>query len=161
MHRVEDRTGTGAVVLSGAMVTRRGLNQTEPALTAAAGPRPPDLTPDDRLSLTLCLAMIFHALVILGIVFAPEEKTAPRYEYMDVVLVRQATDAAEDADVLAQANLAGGGDIDSQAIPAAPLPTLPQAEHTAPVEPAAPQQTEPVTEPELPQPAPAPGPGNH
>ena len=117
---------------------------------------PPKLTPDDRLSLTVCLAIIFHALVILGIVFAPEEKAGPRYEYMDIVLVRQSTDAAEDADVLAQANLIGGGDTDAEAIPAAPSPPQPQAEHTEPVDPAAPQENEPVTEPELPQPAPAP-----
>ena len=138
------------------MAMRQGLNRPEPALTATAGSLPPKLTPDDRLSLTFCLAMIFHALVILGIIFAPEEKRGPRYEYMDIVLVRQSTDAAEDADVLAQANLIGGGYVDAEAVPAAPPPPLPQAEPTEPVEPAAPQEIEPVTEPELPQPAPAP-----
>ena len=121
-----------------------------------SGSRNPVLTPDDRLSLTFCLAMIFHALVILGIVFAPEEKPAPRYDYMDIVLVRQSTEAVEDADVLAQANLSGGGDVDGDSIPATPLPALPQAEKTEPPEPVAPQRAEPVAEPEPPEPAPAP-----
>jgi protein TonB len=117
------------------------------------GLKQPDLLPEDRLSLTFCLAAIFHALVILGIVFAPEEKAGPRYEYMDIVLVRQSSEAPEDADVLAQANLRGGGEIATESIPAAPLPPLPKAEQTEPAEPAAPQEIEPVAEPELPEPA--------
>ena len=66
------------------------------------------LTPDDRLSLTICLALIFHALVILGIVFTPEDKANPRYEFMEIVLVQRSSEPDEDADVLAQSNLRGG-----------------------------------------------------
>ena len=138
----------------------QGSNQLEIALPHPGLPQPgsrnPKLTPDDRLSLTFCLAMIFHALVILGIVFAPEEKGEARYEYMDIVLVRQSTEPVEDADVLAQANLSGGGDVDAEAIPATPLPPLPKAEKTELDEPVAPQEVEPVTAPEPPEPAPAP-----
>ncbi len=130
----------------------QGLKQPDIALPNA-GSRQPKLLPEDRLSLTFCLAAIFHALVILGIVFAPEEKAGPRYEYMDIVLVRQSTEAAEDADVLAQANLIGGGDIDAESIPASPLPPMQIAERTELAEPAPPQEIEPVAEPEPPEPA--------
>ena len=141
--------------MSTAAAMRQGLKQPDIALPDP-GSRQPKLLPEDRLSLTFCLAAIFHALVILGIVFTPEEKAGPRYEYMDIVLVRQSTEAAEDADVLAQANLSGGGEIGAESIPASPLPPLPQAERTELAEPAAPQEIEPPAEPELPQPAPTP-----
>ena len=136
-------------------MTRR--RQLEPALTAKGAAGHPPLTPGDRFSLTFCLAMIFHALIILGIVFVPEEKPGPRYEYLDIVLVRQATDAAEDAEVLAPANLDGGGDVAAESIPAAPLPLLPplpplpRAEPTPAADPDTPRETEP----ELLRPAPA------
>ena len=108
----------------------------------------PDLKPDDRLSLTFCLAVIFHAIVILGIAFAPEDKIRPRYESMEIVLVRQSSKVEDEAKVLAQANLQGGGDISQDMIPAAPLPLpLPddQTEIAAPPET---QPTEPVVEPD-------------
>ena len=137
-------------------MARQGLKQLEMVLGPSRA-RQPNLTPDDRLSLTFCLAMIFHALIVLGIVFAPEEKTTPRYEYMDIVLVRQSSEPAEEADALAQANLSGGGDLDAQATPATPLPPLPKAERTETAEAAAPPTSESVTQPELPDPlAPAP-----
>ena len=142
--------------MSNTTAIQADLNWQEPALATAAATHPPKLTPDDRLSLTFCLAMIFHALVVLGIVFTPEEKANPRYEFMDIVLVRQSSDTVDEANVLAQANLSGGGDTDAQAVPASPLPPLPIAEQVEPVELPAPQRTEPVPEPELPQPAPAP-----
>lgn len=137
-------------------MARQGLKQLDMVLGPSRA-RQPNLTPDDRLSLTFCLAMIFHALIILGIVFAPEKKTTPRYEYMDIVLVRQSSEPAEEADALAQANLSGGGDLDAQATPATPLPPLPRVERTETAEAAAPPTSEPVTQPELRDPlAPAP-----
>ena len=143
--------------MSNTAAMHQGLKQPDIALPNS-GSRQPELLPEDRLSLTFCLAAIFHALVILGIVFAPEEKAGPRYEYMDIVLVRQSSEAPEDADVLAQANLSGGGEIVTKSIPAAPLPPLPNAEQTEPAEPVAPQEVEPVTEPELHEPASMPDP---
>ena len=103
----------------------------------------PELTPDDRLSLTFCLALLFHALIILGIVFAPEDKIKPRYESMEIVLVQQSSEPAKEADVLAQANLRGGGDVSEKFTPASPLPFLPPEDQT---EVAAPVETE-ITEP--------------
>ena len=136
--------------MSNTAALHQGLRQPDIALPNS-GSRQPKLLPEDRLSLTFCLAAIFHALVILGIVFTPEEKAGPRYEYMDIVLVRQSTEAAEDADVLAQANLIGGGDIDAESIPASPLPPMQKAERTELAEPVAPQEIEPVAEPALPE----------
>lgn len=138
--------------MSNTAALHQGLRQPDIALPNS-GSRQPKLLPEDRLSLTFCLAAIFHALVILGIVFTPEEKAGPRYEYMDIVLVRQSTEAAEDADVLAQANLIGGGDIDAESVPASPLPPMQKAERSELAEPVAPQEIEPVAEPELPEPA--------
>ena len=138
--------------MSNTAAMHQGLRQPDIALPNFDSGQP-KLLPEDRLSLTFCLAAIFHALVILGIVFTPEEKAGPRYEYMDIVLVRQSTEAAEDADVLAQANLIGGGDIDAESIPASPLPPVQKAERIELAEPVPPQEIEPVAEPEPPEPA--------
>jgi protein TonB len=83
----------------------------------------PVITPADRLALTLCLAALFHAVILLGITFAKEDKLEPKYDTMEIVLVQQESrEAPEDATALAQANLEGGGDTDEQLIPATPLP---------------------------------------
>ena len=133
---------------------RRRLNQLELALLPDSGATHPVLTPDDRLSLTLCLALIFHALVILGIVFTPEDKVNPRYESMEIVLVQQSSDPDEAADVLAQANLSGGGELSDESIQAAPLPALPDRDQPDVAAPAEPQAHEALAEPELPAGAP-------
>lgn len=115
------------------------------------------LTPADRLSFTFCLAVLVHALIVLGIVFVPLDKTGPRYEFMEIVLVQQSSDAPEEAEALAQANLRGGGDTTNAAAPA-PVSPLPQAEQTQVSEPAAaplPEPPAPATAPE-PEPDPAP-----
>ena len=118
----------------------------------------PELTPDDRLSLTFCLALIFHALIILGIVFAPEDKLNPRYEFMEIVLVQQSSEPAPEADVLAQANLRGGGDVPDEVIRASPVPPLPQEDQTEIAAPPVTQAQEPLAEPDITDPEPAPAP---
>lgn len=82
----------------------------------------PEITPVDRFSLTLCLAIIAHGIVILGITFKPEEMSQPRYETMEIILVQQESKPVKDADILAQANLEGGGNIAEKVSPATPLP---------------------------------------
>ena len=116
----------------------------------------PELTPGDRLSLTFCLALIFHALIILGIVFAPEDKLNPRYESMEIVLVQQSSEPAEEADVLAQANLSGGGDVSEAVVPASPLPLVPHEDQTEVAAPTVTQVQETLTEPDITDPGPAP-----
>ncbi|MEQ8660374.1 MAG: energy transducer TonB [Gammaproteobacteria bacterium] len=77
---------------------------------------------DDRLGLTICLAIVIHALVILGVSFAPEPAPDNRFEALEIVLVPERTERVpEEADLLAQANLVGGGDDDKSDPPAAPI----------------------------------------
>lgn len=120
------------------------------ATSQAGSAQPLKLTPDDRLSLTFCLALIFHTLVVLGIVFVPEDKANPRYETMEVVLVQRSSEPEEDANVLAQANLSGGGDVAQESIQASPVPPLPAREQPDVAAPAETQEPEPVVEPEIP-----------
>ena len=133
---------------------RRKFHQMELGLIPAPGATRAVLTPDDRLSLTICLALIFHALVILGIVFTPEDKANPRYEFMEIVLVQRSSEPDEDADVLAQANLRGGGQVPDESIEAAPLPALPNQDQPEVATPVETQPNESLVEPETPGSAP-------
>lgn len=122
----------------------------------------PQITPADRLGLTLCLAVILHAIVILGVTFAPTDDPKSRYEPMDILLVQQESEEPEEADYLAQANLEGGGESEEPERPSTPLPPplpKPVAEVTAPapVQPA-PPPAEPEPLPEQPDPEPEPPP---
>ncbi|HHZ88524.1 MAG TPA: energy transducer TonB [Chromatiaceae bacterium] len=81
---------------------------------------------EDRLGLTLVIAVALHALVILGISFdlpAPE-LPATSERSLDIILVHQKSDQAPtNADFYAQANLDGGSDFDHAEIPRAPRST--------------------------------------
>jgi protein TonB len=82
----------------------------------------PLITPTDRFGLTFCLAVMAHGILVLGVTFAPENVLQPRFETMEIILVQQQSEAPEDAKILAQANLKGGGDIEEQESPSTPLP---------------------------------------
>jgi protein TonB len=82
----------------------------------------PLITPTDRFGLTFCLAVMAHGILVLGVTFAPEDIPPPRYETMEIILVQQKSEAPEDAKILAQANLQGGGDLSEAETPATPLP---------------------------------------
>lgn len=73
----------------------------------------------DRLSFTLFVAAVLHAILIFGVVF-----TAPRIELpnvMEVTLAQhQSTTADKDADFLAQANQQGSGTLDKAALITSP-----------------------------------------
>ncbi|MEJ2141169.1 MAG: energy transducer TonB [Gammaproteobacteria bacterium] len=70
------------------------------------------VTQSDRFSLTVFLALAFHAVVILGITFDLFDPEASALNTMEVTLVHnKSDDAPEDADYLAQANQKGGGNI--------------------------------------------------
>jgi len=130
------------------------------ALTVTAIKKP-EITPTDRFSLTLCLAIIAHGIVILGVTFKPEDLQQPRYETMEIILVQQESEPVEDAKFLAQANLEGGGDSVDPASPSTPIPapfpdpepevtSSSQPEPQPPIETAPPVQesVEPTVEPE-------------
>lgn len=121
----------------------------------------PLITPADRFGVTLCLAIITHGIVILGVTFAPEDVIQPRYETMEIILVQQESKPPVDASFLAQANLEGGGDSADPLTPAtsllAPFPEQvpditapPELEAQPPPEaaPPVPETVETETEPE-------------
>ncbi len=116
------------------------------------------VTPADRLGLTLCIAIIVHAMIVLGISFAPEPASRSRMESLEVTLVAQrAEQPPEKPDLLAQANQRGGGESESRARPSAPLPApLPASvpEIAAPAPPPAPTVERAPKPPAAPVPAP-------
>ncbi len=82
----------------------------------------PIITPTDRLGMTICLAIICHAIIVLGVTFASEDRPSSRYNTMDIVLVQQRSKLNDEAKLLAQASLEGGGDIEEDVTPSTPLP---------------------------------------
>jgi len=82
----------------------------------------PVVTSGDRLGLTICIAIIIHTMVVMGISFSPEPVPESRYESLEIILVNQRSEKPpEDADMLAQANMIGGGNSDSAERPSAPI----------------------------------------
>ena len=82
----------------------------------------PVITPLDRLGLTLSLAILAHGMLILGVTFIEEDQAPARYDTMEIVLVRQTSPPPEEAEALAQASLAGGGETADPVQPGSPLP---------------------------------------
>lgn len=83
-------------------------------------PRAP-VTPSDRLAATLCIAIILHAMLVLGITFTPEPPTRAT-EGLEITLVTQKSATRPlHAELLAQANAEGGGAALGKARPATPL----------------------------------------
>ncbi len=82
----------------------------------------PIVKPSDRLAMTLCVAIVLHAMVILGVGFVPPERPESNLHRLDVTLVQQRDrEPPPKADLLAQANLTGGGDSEEKVRPASPL----------------------------------------
>lgn len=79
---------------------------------AAIQPLPPQIRPADRLGVALFAAVVVHAVVILGVTFAPPDDQAPAVTTtLDITLAQDSSEKApDDADLLAQANQQGGGD---------------------------------------------------
>ena len=83
-------------------------------------PAPPVIGESTRLSATMVLSVLLHAMLILGLGFAVED-AAPVMPTLDVILsqTRTALTPAQ-ADFLAQANNQGGGEHDKSSRPTAP-----------------------------------------
>ena len=104
----------------------------------------PSVSVFDRFGLTLCLAIILHAIFILGVTFAPEDLMESRYETMEIILVQQSEPKPPtEAEFLAQANLEGGGDSDEQVSPSTPVPAPFPAQKAAETAPPPVEQTPP------------------
>jgi len=83
---------------------------------------PPTVESADRLGFTLFIAIAAHAIVVLGVTFAPHERARELISTLDIVLVqRKSEDQPDEADYLAQANQDGGGESEEAARPATPL----------------------------------------
>lgn len=93
-------------------------------------PPPEPVLVSDRLGLSLLAATVLHAVIILGVTFTPgllERVTPEKHPPLQITLVHQRSDKApEDADLLAQVNLEGGGrsadDLRPQSPSYTPLP---------------------------------------
>lgn len=88
-----------------------------PATTAQ-----PLITPIDRFGLTLSMAIIIHAIIVLGVTFTSEDTHKPRFDTMEIILVQQHSEQPEEVDFLAQTSLEGGGDVEEEVSPATPVP---------------------------------------
>jgi protein TonB len=92
-------------------------------MSAYAAPMPA-VTATDRLSVTLFFAVCAHLVLVLGVTFVHEERSRRAANTLDVVLVqRRSEHAPEEAEFLGQANQDGGGELDTVARPATPLPS--------------------------------------
>ena len=68
--------------------------------------------PQDRLGLTISIAILIHALIVFGISFTKEDRPSTRINTMEIVLINQETKKPEESNVLAQKNLEGGGETE-------------------------------------------------
>lgn len=104
----------------------------------------------DRFSFTLFLALALHAVLVLGITFAPESPT-PSAQTMEITLAQFDDEKApEKADFLAQTNQVGSGTENE----ARELTTPHPSDLAQPAPPEAPPQSPARTEPEKTQKAP-------
>ncbi len=109
--------------------------------------------PTDRLGMTLFLAMILHAIVILGVSFDIEKlkKEAPPDRTLEILVVRQPNTPKkpEKADFLAQTDQQGGGTLEEKVRPTtrdtrpAPLPAPIPATENRPSPPPTPVKRQP------------------
>ncbi len=79
--------------------------------------------PSDRLGLTLFFAAALHAIIILGITFAPTDASKDQAPLsMEVILVHSKSDEKPDkADYLAQVTQKGGGNVQEKRRPSSPF----------------------------------------
>ncbi len=94
-------------------------------MVAVPHPTAARITASDRLGLTLFFAIVLHAIIILGVTFAPEDEQSQAVApSLDITLVhQQSQEEIEDAELLAQANLLGGGNADETPRQASPAST--------------------------------------
>jgi protein TonB len=83
----------------------------------------------DRFAVSLAVALLLHAFIILGVSFTMERSRDDLTPTLDIVLV-QSKDSSEpeQADYLAQANNDGGGSEERLARPTTPLPSTIQSD---------------------------------
>jgi protein TonB len=106
------------------------------------------VTANDRLMFTLFMAVALHAVVLLGVTFAPEEP-ATSASTMEITLSRfEDEQAPEEADFLAATNQQGSGEAEEKLEQTTPEVAEVSAREVAPVQPEPPAVTEPQPQPE-------------
>ncbi|MEM7564828.1 MAG: energy transducer TonB [Pseudomonadota bacterium] len=83
----------------------------------------PRISASDRLGFTLFLALMLHAIVVLGVGFkASENGEHNALPSLDIILANSKSfESVENPDYLAQVDQAGGGNADEKARPSAPV----------------------------------------
>ncbi len=83
----------------------------------------PRITASDRLGFTLFLALMLHAIVVLGVGFRPsDDAAAEALPSLEIILANaQSHEQVDNPDFLAQLDQAGGGQADTKARPGAPV----------------------------------------
>lgn len=86
-------------------------------------PISPEISHTDRLSLTIFVALAFHALLILGVSFnLMDNVPSETLTTMEITLVHnQSQEEPDKADYLAQANQLGGGDTEEKVRDSSPF----------------------------------------
>ncbi|MFT5548771.1 MAG: protein TonB [Candidatus Azotimanducaceae bacterium] len=89
-------------------------------------PNKPSINASDRLGFTLFLALIIHAIVILGVGFTQSEKLSNNaLPALEVIIANsRSLETVEKPDYLAQVDQAGGGKADDKARPSAPISAI-------------------------------------
>ena len=102
----------------------------------------------DRFSFTLFLALALHAVLVLGITFAPELPPATA-ETMEITLSQyDDQQAPEDADFLAQTSQQGSGTETERQEITSPVPADVTGDAEDQAQPQSPTRTEPAVQPE-------------
>ncbi len=128
-----------------------------PSMNAVANA--PQIDPSDRLGMTLFVAVVVHAIIVLGVTFQPDLTRLPQIKSppIEIKLVHQTSDEKpEDAKALAQASLDGGGEHEQPESPQSPAftPINPQrmgadsviTRPAAPPPPERPPESRPLTQ---------------
>ena len=88
-----------------------------------------DINPIDRLGLTLFFALVFHAVVILGVVFTrdPPKKLQSPDRTLEILVVHspKPSEKPDKAEFLAQTSQKGGGTVQQKERPTVAPPAMP------------------------------------
>ncbi|MFN2360898.1 MAG: TonB family protein [Marinobacter sp.] len=104
----------------------------------------------DRFSFTLFMALALHAIIVLGITFAPEQPRSSA-QTMEITLSQHDDETdPEEADFLAQTSQKGSGSEEEPVEMTSPQPTEMSQQEIAEVQPEPPSQAEPVRQQEQP-----------
>ncbi|KPK11314.1 MAG: hypothetical protein AMJ68_06365 [Acidithiobacillales bacterium SG8_45] len=99
---------------------------------------------NDRIGMSMFIALLVHMVIILGITFAaPKLRELEGLPTLEVTLVQTRSETTpEEAEFLAQFSQIGGGDVDDDAIARNPLPVREISEQNMdlPTQPQTPQQ---------------------